>query len=280
MESPAAMERRDLGAAEIAPALAATRPLEAGHDARAWVEELLLDLGPTADVLDREQLRPGREVEPTRSGGDDRPVTVLRKDLLRGCRAQELQERLRFGLVLRGRRNRDRVLDQDRRLRDDELNGLSFLLCEHRLVLIREEDIATARKEGLQPFARARRLCDNVLPELAQIVDGLLRRLAGTQRTTVGGHDVPASPTRRERVRRDHLNARLEQVVPGLQLLRVTVADDELLAGLGVATSIFARGGRINLVECVCLSWLLGCGIVSLLLWTCGAFCSGFLLQA
>jgi len=52
-----------------------------------------------------------------------------------------------------------------------------------------------------------------------------------------------------------------------------------MLAGLGVATSIFARGRRINLVECVCLSWLLGCGIVSLLLWTCGAFCSGFLLQ-
>ena len=52
-----------------------------------------------------------------------------------------------------------------------------------------------------------------------------------------------------------------------------------VLAGFGMTLSIFARGDRINLVECVCLSWLLGCGIVSSLLWICGGFCSGLLLQ-
>src|SRR5947209_20416045 len=52
------------------------------------------------------------------------------------------------------------------------------------------------------------------------------------------------------------------------------------LAGFGVALWMFARGDRINLIECACLAWLLGCGIVSLLLWFCGMFCSGLLLQA
>ncbi|HST29883.1 MAG TPA: hypothetical protein VLK27_03470 [Chthoniobacterales bacterium] len=53
-----------------------------------------------------------------------------------------------------------------------------------------------------------------------------------------------------------------------------------VIAGFGVTMSIFARIGRINLIECVCLSWLLGVGVVSLLLWIGGALCSGLLLQA
>ena len=52
------------------------------------------------------------------------------------------------------------------------------------------------------------------------------------------------------------------------------------IAGFGVAMLIFARSGRINLVECSCLAWLLGTGVVSLLLWICGMFCSAFILQA
>ena len=52
-----------------------------------------------------------------------------------------------------------------------------------------------------------------------------------------------------------------------------------LAAGFGVALSVFARTGRLNLVECTCLGWLLGSGIVSLLLWVCGTFCSGLVLQ-
>ena len=51
------------------------------------------------------------------------------------------------------------------------------------------------------------------------------------------------------------------------------------IAGFGLTMSIFARTGRTNLIECACLTWLLGTGAVSLLLWICGMFCSGFILQ-
>src|SRR6266540_4630501 len=174
MARPGAAERRALGAGS-AWALAATRRLDLGHDPRAWVEELLLDLRPAADVLDREQLRAVREVQPLRHTLDDGAVAVLREDPLRRLRAQEVQERLRLRLVLRGRRDGDRVLDQDRRLRDHELNGLALLLCEQGLVLVREEDIASAGEERLQPFTRARRLGDDVLPHLREVGLGLLR---------------------------------------------------------------------------------------------------------
>jgi hypothetical protein len=64
-------------------------------------------------------------------------------------------------------------------------------------------------------------------------------------------------------------------IVSGLLAALFTI----ILAGCGVTMSIFARDGRINLIECACLSWLFGCGIVSLLLWIFGALCSGLLLQ-
>lgn len=52
-----------------------------------------------------------------------------------------------------------------------------------------------------------------------------------------------------------------------------------LLAGFGVALSILSRAGRVNPIECVCLGWLFGSGIVSLLLWVGGMVCSGLVLQ-
>src|SRR5207249_2592857 len=51
------------------------------------------------------------------------------------------------------------------------------------------------------------------------------------------------------------------------------------IAGFGVTLLVFAKAGRLNLVECSCLSWLLGSGAVSLLVWLCGTFCSGLILQ-
>ena len=51
-------------------------------------------------------------------------------------------------------------------------------------------------------------------------------------------------------------------------------------AGLG-ATLLILRGvARLNLLECGCLAWLFGTGIVSLLLWICGTFTSGLCLRA
>jgi hypothetical protein len=51
-------------------------------------------------------------------------------------------------------------------------------------------------------------------------------------------------------------------------------------AGFGVTMSIFARSDRINVLECACLAWLLGSGIVSLFLWIGGLVCSGIALHA
>src|SRR5256884_2375669 len=62
----------------------------------------------------------------------------------------------------------------------------------------------------------------------------------------------------------------------GLSAAYVTI----LFAGFGITLLMFAKAGRLNLVECSCLSWLLGIGAVSLLVWLCGIFCSGLLLQA
>src|SRR5437667_1894205 len=62
----------------------------------------------------------------------------------------------------------------------------------------------------------------------------------------------------------------------GLSAAYVTI----LFAGFGITLLMFAKAGRLNLLECSCLSWLLGIGAVSLLVWLCGTFCSGLLLQA
>src|SRR5229473_7577902 len=50
-------------------------------------------------------------------------------------------------------------------------------------------------------------------------------------------------------------------------------------AGLGITLLIFRGAPRINILECCCLSWLFGAGAVSIALWICGIFLSGFALQ-
>src|SRR5689334_20378096 len=70
-------------------------------------------------------------------------------------------------------------------------------------------------------------------------------------------------------------NSRRPMIVIGLIGALFTI----FIAGFGVTMSIFARARRVNVIECACLAWLLGCGIVSLLLSICGSFCSGFILQ-
>jgi len=64
-------------------------------------------------------------------------------------------------------------------------------------------------------------------------------------------------------------------------LLQLAAAYITLLgAGLGATLLIFTRAARLNVIECGCLAWLFGTGIVSLLLWVCGMFASGLALQA
>ncbi len=50
-------------------------------------------------------------------------------------------------------------------------------------------------------------------------------------------------------------------------------------AGVGVALLIMRGSRRINPIECACLAWLFGVGVVSLLLWLGGMFASGIVLQ-
>ena len=63
--------------------------------------------------------------------------------------------------------------------------------------------------------------------ELAEVVDRLLVGLALLELGAVGGHDVPLGAARGERVRGDHLDALVEEVVPRLDALRVAGADRE-----------------------------------------------------
>jgi hypothetical protein len=50
-------------------------------------------------------------------------------------------------------------------------------------------------------------------------------------------------------------------------------------AGFGVMLVLMRSSPRISAIECICLSWLLGVGVVSLLIWTCGLIVSGLALQ-
>src|SRR6187551_492788 len=141
---------RGAGAATVLAGGTADLTLDAGEDARLWVEEPLLHLRPAAEaeLLDREQAGPRRELlrELGRNGLAHGPVAVLGEDALRVGRAQVAQERRRLGLVLALPRDGDRVLDQDRRARDPELEVLALRLREQRLVLVGEHHVALAAR--------------------------------------------------------------------------------------------------------------------------------------
>src|SRR5215217_8957716 len=215
----------------LAVALAANRhpdrALDAGHDAGLLVEELLVHIGPTAQVLDREQALGLREVGPGGGRGADRPVAALGVQLLDLLRAEELDEGAGLGGVLRLGDDRDRVLDQDGVVGDDVVDRLLLLLGVDGLVLVREHHVALAADEGLQRLPGRLVLHRHVAEQLQQVGLGLFRRPAGLELGAVGGHDVPLGPARGERVGLDDLDARLDQVVPGAEVLWVAPAGDE-----------------------------------------------------
>src|SRR5437870_4528550 len=121
--------------------------LDPGHDAGLRIEELLADDRPAAELLDREQTARLRELVRPADPAHDGPVALLREDRLRGRGVQVVHERLRRARgVLR---HRDRVLDEDRLLRDHVLEPHLLLLCGDRLVLVRDEHVALAARERL-----------------------------------------------------------------------------------------------------------------------------------
>src|SRR5690349_7867997 len=76
--------------------------LDLGDRARGRVKERALDLGPSAEVVDREQLRRGRELAGELLGHrrHHRPVALLGPDLLPGGRPLVVEERLGVRRVL------------------------------------------------------------------------------------------------------------------------------------------------------------------------------------
>src|SRR3954454_203221 len=181
--------------------------LDGGHDAVVGVEEPLRDRAPAAELLDREEVLRHRELVRPRRALHDRPVALRGEDPLRLRRVEELHEVLR--LAARVLRDRDRVLDQDRLRRDRVVELLAGLLSGDRLVLVRDQHVPLAAREGAECVARALVLYGLVLEQLAQEVGHLRlgRALHGLAHECC--HHVPAHPARGEGVRRDHLSARL-----------------------------------------------------------------------
>src|SRR6266516_1414856 len=231
--SPEARTRRGAGAATLAllASDAADPALDPRHDARLRIEEALLHLVPAAEpeLVDRELARPHRELLPVlrEHARHYRPVAPIREDLLCGRSPQESEELVRLVPVRARLRDSDGILDQDRRLRDDEGEVLPLLLTAEGLVLVREQDVTPAGQERVHRVASALVLGDDVLEEPEEVGLCLPVRLALLPPGAVGGHDVPARASRLEGGGRDDLDARPDEVVPALDVLRVAVPHDE-----------------------------------------------------
>src|SRR5215217_1626620 len=212
-------------------ALAANRDadllLDVGHDPGLLVEELLGHLRPATQVGDGEQPRRRGEVGGRRDLLVDRPIALLDEDLLRLGRAQVVDERLGLLGVLALGNDRDRVLDQDRLVGDRVVDVLVLLLGGDGLVLIGDHDVALAPDKGLQRLTGRLVLHRHVAEQLLQVGHRLLGRLALLKLGAVGGHDVPAGPAGGERVGGDDLDPRLDQVIPGPNVLGVALTGDQ-----------------------------------------------------
>src|ERR1700745_1341633 len=111
------------GAAGVRASLGSGDPrgrFDLRHGALVRVEELVVDLRPAAEVVDREQALGRRELRLVlrEHGLVDRAVAPVGELLLRGRRQRVLDEVLRLLEVARLRHDRDRVLDRDRLVGD------------------------------------------------------------------------------------------------------------------------------------------------------------------
>src|SRR5437763_8955620 len=150
------------------------------HDPAAVVEEAVLNGLPAAEIkrlgVDREErLRLLEAVlGAVRNRLQNRPVARVAEKLLRLRRPEELQERLRLRMLEAALRERDRVLDQDRLLRQHVLGVHALLVGVDRLVLVGEQDVALALREHLRRLAAALPERPDVLEQLLQVLDRLL----------------------------------------------------------------------------------------------------------
>src|SRR5579885_1745183 len=221
--------RRGSQADGAAPLSARRRPsdgaLDPDHQPRARVEPLPVGCAPTADrrVVDRELSGPGRELlrELLCRDGVHGAEAVLPEDLLLGLRLHEADELVRDVAVPGRLDHRDRQLDQDRLARDHVLDVLTLEARVDRFALVRDQDVALARQERVRRVAARGVLRDDVLKQLLDVCDRLRVRLAEVALRRVCGEDVPPRRAGAERVRRHDVHARLDEVGPALDVLRV-----------------------------------------------------------
>ncbi len=189
------MERRAFGVGR-ATDLAATLALDLRPHARLRVEELLLDLRPAADVLIVKSCGRTGKLSPFIALPSTGRYPFCANSRCAGSVRRNFRNAGPLSLVAGVRRHRDRVLDQDGRLRDHELDRLSLPLREEGFVLVAEEDVATAREERLQALARASSAGRRRASTASRDSRSPASRLARAECAAVGGHDVPACASR------------------------------------------------------------------------------------
>jgi hypothetical protein len=160
-----------------------------------------------------------------RHGLDDRAVARIGEVLLTLVRVQEVHELL--GLRRRILGDRDRVLDQDRAVRRHVLEVDAVLFGLDGVVLVADEHVALPAGERVQRVTGARVLHRRVGKDLLDEVLRLGVGLALGDLGPVDGHDVPASSAGGGRVRVDHVDVRIREIVEAGDVLRVARTDHQ-----------------------------------------------------
>src|SRR5215217_4854777 len=202
--------------------------VDLGHDAGLRVvEELGVDLLPTAEIVYREQVGRLGEVELAEHLLVHRTIAHLAEDALALGRMQEVEKRVGLVRVLAVAGHGYGVLYENGLVGDAVLKAIVLPLRQYGLVLVTDEDVALATREGLQRVPGAARHYGDVGEEILQIGLRLGGGLALLQLGPVSGHDVPLGATGGEGVRGYYLYPRLGQVVPVLDALRIALPDNE-----------------------------------------------------
>src|SRR5215211_1574162 len=137
--------------------------VDLGHDARLRVvEELGVHLLPTAKALYREQVGRRREIEVLEHLLVHRTVAHLAEGVLTLRRIQEIEAGVGLLRILGTAGHGDGVLYEDGLVGNAVLNAIVLSLGKDGLVLVADEDVALAPREGLQRVPGATRLHGDV----------------------------------------------------------------------------------------------------------------------